>query len=729
MSTGSTSIAFLRFLVFFLVLVIALTVATFLWIRNTEDRKVTGALDFLRIKDRNLEIMEQSFQKLYEADNDFWLYTLTYDPAWSQEYSRDINSLMSMLDSLRNGMETDPEELVFVEQASEAILKKEDLSERFIRLKRLADSLLYVSAAMEAVNKGSSPGTTVAIRRYYPDLKAMGMDTLSIITTSEEERVKKGFFRKVREFFTGSEEKTTTREQVTVAREGDVTEQVADTALTIEEVSQVIAGQTNLYYQKQLRLQAAYREKMEEQQKALILTNKSLMGDLKEILELLNLEVHRRNETIHGNAVSAIGRSTLIISYTGMISLGITLVLLVLIAITIGRIIRYHRQLREARLKAEQDAAEKTRFLAYMSHELRTPLTSVIGFAEQLKDTPLNPSQERFVSSIYASSGMLLATVNDVLDLSRLDAGKMKFFPRLFNPASVVEQVLNSLRPMASVKGLDISFVNLAGDKTILSGDEMRLKQVLINLLNNAVKYTEKGEITLTLSIKPCRGRQCLQVEIKDTGIGISAENLGEIFSEFSQVHEQQGKKWIIGTGLGLPICKKIVEQQGGRIWADSEPGKGSVFTFVVPYNLTKKTTSEIPPLSESIDTSVFAGKRILIVDDTEINLVLLEAIFDKWGVKVEKARNGEEALRLVRANPFDLILSDVNMPEVDGIEMTRRIRKDISPEISKIPVIILTANILQDEIGKFQQAGVTDYVMKPFLMIDLYRTIRKNLK
>jgi signal transduction histidine kinase len=725
MAANNKGITILRILLVFLILIITLTIATFFWIRDKEQDKISEALDYLRSKDSNLEMMEKSFQKLYEADNDFWMYTLTFDEDYSKKYHRDINDLLAILDTLRYGLETDSTELIFVDEASESIIEKEDLSGNFFRMKRLTDSLLNVAVKMDSVFFASPPASSISIRRYYPDLKAMGLDTLSITSTSEKE--KKGFFKKMKEFFVGKKEKTTTKEQITVSREGGIPEGI-DSALTIDQVSQVIAGQTNLYYQKQLRLQKNFRQRLEFQQMELIMTNKRLMEEFKEILYQLNENVERRNSKIHGDALATIDRSAEVINLTSLISLGIVVVLLILIIITIRQIIGYQKQIVAARKKAEDEAAEKGRFLAYMSHELRTPLTSIVGFVEQLKQTPLDTAQKKYISSMQTSSEMLLLTVNDILDLSKLDSGKMKFFSAPFNPAYVVEQVLSSLRPSAAKKGLEVNFSNIMGDKTILSGDEMRLKQVLINLLNNAVKYTEQGKVDVTLSMKPCGDKKCVEINVQDTGIGISGEHIGDVFSEYSQVHDQSAKKWIIGTGLGLPICKKIVDQQGGKIWAESQLHKGSRFSFIIPYEVSTEAPEKITPPEKSIDKTIFKGKEILIVDDTDINLVLLEAIFKKWDVKVDKAHNGKEALDMIAKHHYDMVLSDVNMPEMNGIEMTKRIRRNLTSDSSKMPVIILSANILQDEIEEFQRAGVTDYMMKPFLMADLYRTIRKNL-
>lgn len=730
MAATNKGITLLRILLLFLILIISLSILTFFWIRTSEQTKLSEALNFLKAKDRNLVMMEQSFQKLYKADNDFWMYTLTSDPGFSRQYSQDMNDLLAILDTLRSGLESDTSGMIFLENASENILRKEDLSEKFLRLKRLTDSLLHVAVKMDSIQAGLQPATSLTIRRYYPDLKGMGIDTLSITSTTERE--KKGFFKKVKDFFAGNKETTTTEQKLTtVARKGEGPDTIAgvDSALTVEEVSQVIAGQTNLYYQKQLRLQQRFRGQLEGRQKELIQTNRELMEEFQKILQLLDDHVERRNSAIHGDAIETINRSARMLTLASMVSMGIILILLVLIIVTIRKIIRYQKQLVTARVDAEMAAAEKSRFLAFMSHELRTPLTSIIGFTEQLKQTPLNPTQEKYLSSMRSSSEMLLTTVNDILDLSKLDSGKMKFFIAPFHPASVIEQVLSSLKPAADNKRLTVSFVNLIGDKTVLSGDEMRLKQVLINLLNNAVKYTESGEIKVTLSMKPCGDRQCLQVAIADTGIGISKEHLNDVFSEFSQVHEQSAQKWIIGTGLGLPICKKIVEQQDGKIWVESQLKRGSTFSFTIPYELSKESADKVIPPDKGIDPSIFTGKQILIVDDTDINLILLEAIFDKWGVTVDKAKNGKQALDQVHSKHYDLILSDVNMPEMDGIELTKAIRGESNAEISKTPVIILTANILQDEIEKFQRAGVTDYLMKPFLMADLYKVIRKQLR
>jgi len=729
MSTSSNIIT-LRILLALLILVIFAMLTGLYFVRKAEQKKTGEALNFLRYKDKNLEMMEQSFQKLYEADNDFRMYTLTYDHQYFMQYSRDIHELMMTLDSLRSGMQPDSTETDLVTEASETILRKKNIAFHFIRLKRLTDSLLYVALSMDSLKLGTLPQEAYNIKRYYPDLRKMGLDTLSISSsTITEEKKKKGFFAKVKDFFKGSSEKTTTTTQeIRITEEGDTISETIDTTLSVDQVSQVIAGQTNIYYQKQLRLQKTFRQQMEKQEKALILTNKTLMDDLREILQILDDQVEERNDLIHRNAIGVIDRSARVVNMTTLLTLFIIGLLLFLMILTIRKIITYQKQIIDARKKALDEAADKSRFLAFMSHELRTPLTSIIGFSEQLKQTPLDATQQTFITSMRASSEMLLTTVNDILDLSKLEAGKMKFFAAPFRPDEVVKQVLSSLRPAAEQKGLEVFLHNNLPEKLTLMGDEMRLKQVLINVINNAIKYTEKGRITVSLSSDPCESKQCLNVQVADTGIGIPKNRLEDVFSEYSQVHDQSAKKWIIGTGLGLPICKKIVDQQGGKIWAESQAMQGSTFIFVIPYPESLETTEEDISTDTAIDITILKGKKILIVDDTQINLILLDSILQKWGVQVDKAQNGKEALALAAKNHYDLILSDVNMPEMDGIEMTRKIRRYPVAGLAKTPVLILTANILQDEVEKFQQAGVSDYLMKPFLMNDLYRVIRKQL-
>ncbi|MFH1161060.1 MAG: ATP-binding protein [bacterium] len=716
----------LRILLACLVILVVAAMSVFFLIRSNEQSKITEALSVLKEKDRDLEIMEKSFQQLSQADNDFRLYTLTYDPDLLKQYYSDLEALTATLDSLRTSCESFSSEIFFLDGASESILRKEDLTAHFIRLKRLTDSLLFVAVTIDSLRDASPVSSSFAIQRFYPDTRSISIDTLTSLSVTEKK--KKGFFAKVKSFFIGETQKTTTEQQVKVTSGSEVAEHESDSVLTVEDISLVIAGQTNSYYQRQLRLQKAFRERMRQQELKLVLTDKALMGDFSRILNLLKNHVKSRNNKIHGDALNVIAVSTRIINITVIVSIGMGLILLVLMILTSSQVVRYQKRIVQARQKAENEALEKSRFLAYMSHEIRTPLTSIVGFTEQLRHTTLDTKQERFVNSMQTSCEMLLITVNDILDISKLDAGRMKFFKSSLNPVSVIEQVLNSFRPASERKGLRLILNKYKNEHILLSGDEMRLKQVLINLVNNAIKYTEHGEITVTLSLSPRGSKHFLQIAIADTGIGIPKDKLEEVFSEYSQIHEQSAKKWIIGTGLGLPICKKIVEMQGGTIRVTSELGKGSTFTFSIPYEISKEPAEEFKLPDEGMDPSIFIGKRILVVDDTEINLVLLDAIFEKWKVKVDMARNGKEAMALIGLHPYDLIVSDVNMPEVDGVEMTKRIRHNPSPQIAKTPVIILTANILQDEVEKFQNAGVSGYLMKPFLMIDLYQVVRKYM-
>jgi signal transduction histidine kinase/CheY-like chemotaxis protein len=361
--------------------------------------------------------------------------------------------------------------------------------------------------------------------------------------------------------------------------------------------------------------------------------------------------------------------------------------------------------------------AAKSEFLAMMSHEIRTPMNAVLGLAQLLQQEPLESEQMAMVRHIREAGDTLLHLINDILDFSKIEAGQMNMDMQPFQLSAVVEHVDRLLRPAATSKGLYLQFEELPVNLGPLVSDALRLEQVLINLTSNAIKFTQKGGVAVKIvsqgSDDPTRA--LLRFEVRDTGIGINQEALGSLFQAFNQADSGITRRFG-GTGLGLAISKRIVEILGGKIGVESQEGRGSTFWFVIPFE-----KSEIPipsvaslPSGESPAESNLTGLRVLVVDDSQINLMVLERALLSLGVKVTLAKDGLQALQVLRDAPggFDLVLMDVQMPVMDGLTATREIRQDKA--LAALPVIALTAGVLPEEQQAALAAGVNAFLSKP---------------
>ncbi len=717
----------LRVLIALLLVVMVLFGGVIYMIQRESRKNIVEAAQVLQEKNRPLELLDRCIQQIYSVDNDFRLYTLSFSQASFDKYRKQLKVMDSLTNALQASLAAGSGHRSSIYSFQAGTREKAAMQASFSKLRRMADSLLSnVNSIQSLVESGIKPDPA-AIKQYNPDLIEISVDTIDL--NMVQTKKKKGFFSKVKTFFKGGSETTKTRKQITVKTGTQSGAINTDKPVTMADVGMEVARQTNQYYENQLKEQFKLNEQIKEKEKGLIEINSRLMSSISGVFREIRHENLLLEEKMHNLAVVNISKYSQIIDLTLLGSVVLAFLLAFLIALTISKIIKYQKGIIAARKKAEDEAVEKGKFLAFMSHELRTPLTSIVGFTEQLRDTNLDPEQFKYVQAMNGSSDILLTTVNDILDMSKLDSGKFRFVKHSFLARSVAEQVLNSLRPMAAKKGLAIELISRIPENHCCVGDEMRLKQVIINLVNNSIKYSEKGTITVTVSAESTRSKSNLQVDVADQGIGIDDDKLNDVFSEFSQVHEQSSQKWIIGTGLGLPICKKIVEQQGGKIWVTSKKGEGSTFSFTIPYQTFIGKSEEPEPAETIFDYTIFKDKNILVADDTEINLVLLDSIFRKWGVVVDKARNGAEALQLFKLKEYHLVLSDVYMPEMDGHELTRQIRRAGRPANKNVPVIILSANLIQDEIEKLKLAGVTDYLPKPFVTLDLYRIVSRHMK
>lgn len=373
-------------------------------------------------------------------------------------------------------------------------------------------------------------------------------------------------------------------------------------------------------------------------------------------------------------------------------------------------------------IKDAQEAAQtKQRFFANMSHEIRTPMNGIMGMLDLLLKTPLNATQEQYIHTIKKSADNLVYIINDILDVEKLESGKMAFDKAPFSIAQSIREVVTLLSPKAKEKGIEL--ISLSEPKSTSIGDAFRLNQVLMNLTNNAIKFTESGSVTLNVqSINETEEEQTFLFTVKDTGIGISAEMQKNVFKEFTQENSHIARQYG-GTGLGLTICKSLVEQQGGSIWVESDGKSGCTFSFILsfPKADTVQEAAQVLLEQPTSDYSLLAGKRILLAEDNEVNVLYATSLMENWGVKVDLAENGAIAVEKMMEKSYDAILMDIQMPVMNGIEATHAIRMQLR---SDIPIIACTANALKSDYEKYMANGMTDYISKPFEEETLFRKL-----
>jgi signal transduction histidine kinase/ActR/RegA family two-component response regulator len=382
-----------------------------------------------------------------------------------------------------------------------------------------------------------------------------------------------------------------------------------------------------------------------------------------------------------------------------------------------------------AKVRAEQSAEAKSEFLATMSHEIRTPINGVIGVANLLSDEDLTARQKEYVDILSYSSKHLLALVSDILDFSKIETGKVEFESSSFNLNTVCNSIYQVFKIAAENKKIDIHYIP---DETVsysIYGDSVRVNQILTNLVGNAIKFTEKGSVTLSYKQLSKTNNNCtIEFSIKDTGIGIATNEQDKIFDGFSQANNKISSKFG-GTGLGLSISKKLIELQGGKLSMTSEIGQGTEFTFYLTFE-THAYDNVLPaPQSTTINkkTDKLEGMKVLVAEDNNINILVLKRFLEKWGINYMIATNGLLALELLEKNDFDLVLMDIHMPEMDGEEATLNIRAHRIKRIAEIPVIALTANASVDMQQKLLSHGFTNYISKPFNPDSLFRLLKKH--
>lgn len=697
-------------LIFIVILVFVAILLRNSIVQRSEQNVVFSSLKQLEGGMKQITKLDTIALSLQVAENDFRMYTTLWDTTYFKKYSREIRSISTMLNEI--AME-DPNQIS--SHLMRDLKSKKGQMLLFGKLKKLADSLNQVNVEMELVK----------INAVFPELepapKLVLKKTIEIEQVKPKEEVKKvKFFKRLKNAILNKDRSK-------------------DSAHAIKKVTtyEARAAEVENYNKKQLKkIQGFYANlyqglkhnsrKLTEKEKRILTLNERIFHNIKLLFTEFRERENVNNEAAKVALKDRTRHSLIAINQSGQINFVISVLSYIAIVLLMWKLYRAY----DKTLKANQLAAElvviKSRFFTSISHEMRTPLNAIIGVSEQLKSTPLNTDQQAMSKLLDNSSSMLLSAVNEVLDFSRLETGKLSLAKTPFHYKRILKDIVATASVLADQKGLKLELIQDEAADLLLDGDPYRLKQIVMNLTANAIKFTDRGSVSIFVGVNKVDEHQALlTIKVKDSGIGIATENIPLIFNEFSQVINSKRSDWQKGSGLGLSISKKLVELHKGKISVESTLGKGSTFTLELPYAIAHQD-AEVSDNQELpvVNSELFKHIHLLVVDDSEMNLLVIKMIFKKLGISFDTANDGLEALEFIEAGKYDMVLTDIQMPGIDGIELSKRIRALKDPMKSQMPVIAITGQINAESHALYTSAGLNDYIIKPFTESELMEKI-----
>lgn len=699
-----------KILLAFLAIVIVLAIAA-LFVRNSISHNLENIVKQANNVDVDGSKPQQILLLLHQAEDDFQESLLNVKSKKSADYKSKLSKAFNQIDTLlrrtTDTLQITPDQSIKVK---DWYRKKLQLSDKLYAVKHNFDSLLTVYATFEAEgSKGEE--------KLVTSIKSSSKVKSKTDTVRKEVIVqKKGLFSRLKDAISNKNDGSPT-----AVVEINHREQTENSALATRKG---LSSDRAVYLDKLQKLQER-NVKMLTMQRELISLNDHISTELENIINEVKTLNYNMADEFKTMAFKSYQESTDLLNRLYLAALFLVLVFALLLIIFIVKLNGSEKQLRKENERAVTIAQQKMDLLLHMSHEIRNPLTAIKGFLYIFSQTELSKRQSDMLDSIRLSSDMLLGTLNDTLDAAKMENSEFKFNTDPFNPDFILRGLIENMEFSATKKMLKLNY-EFKGDKeAVLLGDSFRLKQIMINLLSNAIKYTKEGEVSVNAVLTKVNDKPRLEVGITDTGMGISADQQTNLFSKYYQTNSSKGKT---GTGLGLYICKQFVELQGGKISVKSTEGTGSTFSFYIPYLENSSNDQAVVNQTTEDPLALFNGISILAVDDNELNLKFLKMMTQKWNVKFYSAANGKQALDVLAKENITVVLTDIQMPEMNGYELLQAIKKLPDP-LSKLPVIVISANPEEFEMNKILNKGFSGVVSKPFVEAGLIAQIAKALK
>jgi signal transduction histidine kinase len=691
-----------RILLAFLSLVIALGIAA-LFVRDSISKKLETISTLAHNADRDQSRPEQALLLLHKAEDDFQQSLISNDSHNIIAYQAELSEAFGKIDTLL-AQHTDTTDLNAAQrrQVTEWYKQKLQLSTRLYSIKHNFDSLLTNFQAADTSNMPVHIGQLAKISSR--SIVSGGTDT-----TLKTIKKNKGLLARLKDAITN---KSNTASIIEINHR--------HSQHLIDSLTRNITKKNKVAYLKVLKQLQQHNKALLGTQKQLITLNINIINQLERVINDLKDINHTLANQIRGMAFQNYQDTTGLLNQFFLIALFLVLLFATWLIIFIFKLDRSEVNLRKENERAIVLAQQKMDLLAHMSHEIRNPLTAIKGFLHIFSKTNLTDKQSDMLGSIRLSSDMLLHTLNDTLDAAKMESGEFNINNEPFNPDFTLKQVIDSMSFSAVKKKLELVY-SFNGDKeTIVSGDGFRLKQIMINLLGNAIKFTKTGSVKVHANMVVKDGKTWLNVEVTDTGTGINAEQQNNLFSKFYQTSSAVGKT---GTGLGLYICRQLVQLQNGQISVKSTPGQGSIFSFSIPYHELASSVRAISLQSVDKPLRLINGLKVLAVDGNELNLMFMKVMTSQWNIRFFEASTGAGALAILQKESVDIVLTDIKLPDMDAHSLIAAIR-EIDLPLNAIPFIATTSSddgLPENEHPKNYFSGL---ISKPFTEAELMRQI-----
>jgi signal transduction histidine kinase/CheY-like chemotaxis protein len=682
-----------RILIAFILFVIALAIAA-LFVNSS----ISHQLADLSKQTSGVEYDEAKSQKalllLHEAEDDFQESLLTGDTVKSNSYKTKLSLSFNLIDSLlKDDIDTTKLPAEQRIKVRNLFLKKLKLSDNLYILKHSFDSLLKTPSGADTLNSG----LTKASPYIRTEKVTNSVDTIK----STAKVTKKGLFGRIKDAIINKN--SNTGAPITVINYNR-------NKRVIDSVNKIAAKRNKKFYNKQLRQLQEHNLKLFTTQKQMIILNTRINNELERIVsDVNNINLSIINE-LKENALKSYRDTTALLNKFYLASLLMVLIFATLLIVFIINLNRAEEYLLRENQRSVAIAQQKMDLLLHMSHEVRNPLTAINGFLYIFSRSNLSARQIDMLGSIRLSSDMLLHTLNDTLDAAKMETNTFKINSDPFNPNTVLKEVVESMEFSATKKQLSLDYTFEGDKEAMLLGDSFRLKQIMVNLLSNAIKYTKQGGINVKAQLAPGNDENKLQIKIIDTGAGISTEQQAKLFSKYYQSNSARGQ---VGTGLGLYICKQLIQLQKGEISVISNEKTGSTFSFFIPYK------NHLPAENEQATNNPvwkLNGISILAVDSNELSLIFLKMMTSKWNIKFHQASNGDEALQTIANETIQIVLTDLNLPGMNATELVANPKK--------LPVIVISNDGLPADREKYTAQGFAGVLVKPFVEAELIKQI-----